>query len=203
MLLRGTADTRERTKDRGAVQGGTARGKLTASLPRCLWQGQSGQDAAAAGSAAIARVCLCEQCLWLEHECRNVIGPLSATYPGPFGTHSASKNRPSRGKEYIPKIAPPLGLASAGADTWSSAHRGFAGRFQAYSPALSQPKIAATNSPCWEASRCFATSAQSSTGCCPAISCHSRAPPVIVLCGSQAGPLCPCCAGCPWQGREV
>lgn len=143
------------------MQGGTAGGKLTAPLPCCLQQGQSVQDAAAARSAAIPRVCLREQCLWLEHKHQNVICPLSATYPGPFGTHSASKNSPSRGKEYIPKITPPLGLASAGADTWSSARCGFAGRPQVYSPALSQPKIAAVTSQRCEVSRCFATSAQS------------------------------------------
>lgn len=40
----------------------------------------------------IPRVCLREQCLWLEHKGQNVTGALSATYLGPFGTYSASKN---------------------------------------------------------------------------------------------------------------
>lgn len=176
-------------------------------MPRCLQQGQRSQDAsAAAGSAAVPRVCLRKQCLWLEHKRQNVISPLSATYPGPFGTHSASKNSPSRGKEYIPKIALPLGLASSGADTWSSAHCGFAGRFQVYYPALSQPKIAAMASPCWEVSRCFATFAQCSTSCCPTTLCHHRPPLAIAICGSQARPLCSCCPcwpRCLRQDREV
>lgn len=189
---------------RGAVEP-CGVGKLTAPLPCCLWQSQHSQDAAAAAarSAAISRVCLHEQCLWLEHEHQNVISPLSATYPGPFGTHSASKNSPSRGKEYSPKIAPPLGLASAGADTWSSAHCSFVRRFQVYCPELSQPKIAAATSLLWEESRCFATFAQSNSSCCPAILCHPRTSPATALCGSQAGPLCPCCLhGTQW-GREV
>lgn len=73
------------------------------------------------GSAAIPRLCLCAQCLWLQHERQNVIGPLSAMYPGPFGTHTASKNSPSRGKKYIPKIALPFRLTSTRLYTWSSA----------------------------------------------------------------------------------
>ena len=165
MLLRGTADAWESTRDHGALRGSTAGRKLTAPLPCCPRQGLSAQAAAATGSPAVPRVCLRQRCLWLLHKCQNVIGLLSATYPSPFGTHSASKNSPSRGKEYVPKIAPPLGLASAGADTWSGARPGFAGRFQPSSPTLSKPKTAAATSPCREASRCFATPAQSSTGC--------------------------------------
>lgn len=111
VMLQGTADTCESTGHHGAAWGGTARGELPAPLPCCLQQGQYSQDGAAARNGAIPKICLRKQCLWLEHERQNVIGPLSATYPGPFGTHSVSKNSPSRGKEYIPKIAPPLGLA--------------------------------------------------------------------------------------------
>lgn len=110
-MLWGTSDIWESTRDYGAVWDGTTGGKLTASIPWCLWQKQHSQAAAAAArSAAIPRACLHEQCLWLKHECQNVIRLLSATYPGPFGTHSASKNRPNRGKEYSLKIAAPPGL---------------------------------------------------------------------------------------------
>lgn len=173
-MLQGTADAWESSKDHGPTQSGTPVGKLTALLPCCLQQGQHSQDATAARSAAIPRVCLREQFLWLEHLHQNVISPLSATYLGPFGTHSASKNSLSRGKEYIPKIAPPLGLTGAGADTWSSAHRGFAGRLQVYSSVLSQPKIAAATSLHRETSRCCATLAQ---GCAQAAAWPLRATP--------------------------
>lgn len=67
-------------------------GSLQHPYPAACRKGSTARMLLLPGVPLIPRVCLREQCLWLEHKHQNVIGPLSATYLGPFGTYSASKN---------------------------------------------------------------------------------------------------------------
>lgn len=83
-------------------------GKLAAPLPHCLQQGPGAWRLLQGALLFPSRPSFLRGFCGCSMSAEMSSAPLSTPYPGPFGTHSASRNSPGRGKGNIPKIALPF-----------------------------------------------------------------------------------------------